>query len=99
MIYTMNNLQLLTAIGILLQIADGVSTYIALQKGHIEANKIVSNMIKSLGLFWGLFVAKGIGIAALYLLYINNSDIGVICLIAIYTIVLVNNIKIIWVGK
>ena len=55
---------ILAVIGSLLQIADGISTYICLRRpDRHEANGILKSLFDKIGLVPGLILVKGFGIA------------------------------------
>ena len=52
------NLTLL-ALATLLQFGDGLTTYWAINKGNVEANKILKSLFDKIGLIPGLILIKG----------------------------------------
>lgn len=79
-----------------LQIADGVSTYLVINKGGYEANPIVAWGLNHLGLAPGLIAYKGLGVVLGYVLY-KLADHGgnylLAVLIAFYGGVVYHNYK------
>ena len=90
MIYT----SILVAL-IILQILDGVSTYLVIKSGGVELNGIVKKFLDKLGLVNGLIVAKTLGSAFAVALYFGFPDVwcvtAAIVLVVVYTGVVINN--------
>ncbi len=88
-------LLLVTAIAILLQVADYWTTIKAIESGKgREGNKFVKAFMDKLGLRLGLAVLKGVGVIVVGLLYTLGSIFGLAILTAIYSAVTVNNYRI-----
>lgn len=85
---------------IILNVADAVTTYMALQqKGTAEGNPIMKFFMGRLGLIGTLILTKGVVICALTWLTLNNMLIPIWIigpLAAFYTWVVINNSRIIW---
>jgi len=86
----------LLAILIALQVADFVTTYLALRRpGNREANPIVAKVIDALGLVPGLLVVKGSVVALLVVAAPYLSGFVLVPLLAMYVWVVINNIGVI----
>jgi hypothetical protein len=89
------NLTLLS-LAVLLQIGDGLTTYLAINKGNVEANKILKTLFDQIGLIPGLILAKGftVGICVVAYLFAGVYAPYVLGLIvAGYSWVVWNNAK------
>lgn len=79
-----------------LQIADGVTTYLVINKGGYEKNPVVAWGMKQIGLIPALVAYKGIGVAAGLVLYHyadHGGSYGLGFLTALYCWVVWNNYK------
>lgn len=89
------NLTLLT-LATLLQIGDGLTTFWAINKGNVEANKILKTLFDKIGLIPGLILIKGItaGICVIAYLFAGVYAPYVLGLIVMgYTWVVWSNAK------
>ena len=90
---------ILTVLGSLLQVADGISTYLCLRRpDRTEANGILKSLFDAIGLVPGLILVKGIGIAICVVAYLfagiyTTYLLGALCIG--YAWVLWNNYKLI----
>lgn len=88
----------LLALFTLMQIADGVTTYIGIKRGAYEQNPAVAWLMDRLGLVPGLAIAKGLAVIAAWLIVKHTTTagayiLGVLC--AGYAILLMNNVRMI----
>ena len=77
---------LLTALVILLQIGDMMTTMYALKQGGCEANPVMAWVFSKVGVLVGM-VSKGVIIAALAIACLLFSPVGLIVMAAIYVAV------------
>jgi Domain of unknown function (DUF5658) len=75
------------------QIADIISTYIAISKGAHEANPVMAFVMNIFGEVPGMLIVKSALIAAIWLVPIPVAALYVFCLI--YAVVIWNNINVI----
>lgn len=87
----------LLAAFIALQIADGITTYLVINKGGYEKNPIVAWGMKQIGLVPALVAYKGLGIGLGFAFY-HYADHGgghvLITLIAFYGWIVYSNAKV-----
>lgn len=86
----------LAAILILLQLADGYTTYIGIERGHRELNPFLNFLRKSLRDYWWIVVTKAVGIALAIYLASDGSWLAVsflVALIAFYSWVVYRNVR------
>jgi len=84
---------------VILQIADAVTTYVALQKSAEESNPIMRGMIKRFGKFFGLAIPKAVVAAfigcALYFYDSALIKFAMAGVCALYVAIAINNIRVI----
>lgn len=85
----------LLAILILLQIADGLTTYAIIKRGGTERNPAVRWVMAKLGMIPALIAVKAWAVGLLFVLYlIPNGIYGMIPLALLYGWVIWNNVRV-----
>lgn len=89
--------EILLAVTILLQIADGVSTYLALKRPDLrETNGLLAAIFNSIGILPGLVLVKGFGVAICVIAYLFAGEYAIWVLLAMaagYAWIVANNIR------
>ena len=89
--------EMLLALAIALQIGDGVTTFLALQKhGVMEWNRMMRRLFGRLGVVQGLVLAKSFGMAVCWVAYVYAGPFAVYTLgfiVVLYAVVVINNLK------
>jgi len=78
-----------------LQALDFITTRRNLVSGGRELNPVVAGMIKRFGPWLGLAIAKGIALAATWLLWASGQDVILAIFVGVYGATVWRN----WVGK
>lgn len=78
----------------MLQLADTLSTVVALKKGCVEANPVLANLFNRFGVIPTLIISKTVLVAIAYRTMASPlwSEVMIV-LCCIYTTVVVNNIR------
>jgi hypothetical protein len=89
--------EMLLGLAVALQIGDGVTTFLALQKlGVREWNRILRWLFDRLGVVRGLMLAKSFGVAVCLVAYAYAGPFAVYTLgfiVTLYAVVVINNLK------
>lgn len=89
--------EILLAVTILLQIADGVSTYLALKRpDRRETNGLLAAIFNRIGILPGLILVKGFGVIVCVIAYLFAGVFAVWVLLAMaagYACIVANNIR------
>lgn len=86
-------LEFITVVAICLKIADGWTTFVILNNGGKEVNKVMLYLIDKIGLNFTLITTNGFAILAIILLYITKAEYLLYALTLFYVWVVFHNIR------